>query len=250
MCQSGCTFGSAMSMSPPSDDWCIVGSRIAAAMKYGITLWSRGPHATPILRPARRGAPGGAVEDGREHLDPEDEDVRHDAGGDLEERRREVPPRRHRQHERVPVAPERDHDRRAAERVADRAEEDRGPDEPVVLAAVEEVREQPDAERARADARERHHVHRLPDAPREPVAHVGHRADARDEAVRHHRGREREQGHQHEQGPPDDPPPDRHGLRLGAHGCPPFSFSCARAARSAARCSRRTFRRMTNDIAP
>src|SRR5512133_3080771 len=47
VCQSGWIFGPAMSISPPRELWCMVGSSIARAMMNGIAFASAAPQRRP-----------------------------------------------------------------------------------------------------------------------------------------------------------------------------------------------------------
>ena len=145
---------------------------------------------------ARVGALPPLLEEGRRQLDQEHEDVGGDAERHLELRGVAPAPEVDRHLPQLPEPAEVHGDGQHGEAVAEEAGQDRGSDERVVLALVEDVDEERHRVAAAAEGGARDHVERDPDAPRVAVVEVADRGETGGEAPEHHdaaEGRDREE---------------------------------------------------------
>ena len=139
---SGCRRGPLSSISDPSDDWCIVGSSMPSATSHSRLLFRH--WEAEIADPAEQGVGAGArpLEERRRQLEPQHDRVRHDAQGHFEQHRVQVPIPEERQLVGDPRSADIDHHRETGDGVAEGAGDQCGPDERVILSAVEDVHEQ------------------------------------------------------------------------------------------------------------
>ncbi len=145
-----------------------------------------GPGATRPGHPAERAGTFPAIlphlQERRGKLDPQDDDVRHDADRHFEEDRVPVPVPEQGDPPDVPVAPQVDENREPGERIAEGAREDRRAHEGMVLPLVEDVAEDSHREPPAREGRPGHHVVGDPYPPGEPVGERRSGAEAGEEA--------------------------------------------------------------------
>ena len=143
------------------------------------------PMKTNSIRSNAFWTPRGAepFEEGREPLDPQHDDVERDTGRDFEHHRAGVEVGRRQDMPEVPVAPEVDEHRKAAERVTEYRGGQRRAYHRMKLAAVEDVDQQRHGVAAAGKAGGDDHIPHDPDAPGVAVVDVGDGAEAVHEAL-------------------------------------------------------------------